>query len=90
MKKGDIWCRFGAYDILKSPNAFLVSQQQTLVNGEKDLVVARKVGDHYEIYAAHFLAGPMGVVDDIGKTVDYEKIVSAYQEYCEKERSKSK
>ena len=90
MRKGDIWCRFGTYDILESPNAFLVDQQQPLVNSEKELVVARKVGDRYEIRAAHFPVGLTGIVDDVGKTVDYEKIVAAYQEYCEKGQTKSK
>lgn len=89
IKVGDIWCRFGAYDILRSPNVFLVPQQRALVNREKDLVVARKVADRYEIHAVHFPVGLMGISTDIGKTVDFEKVVSAYREYCNKERERA-
>ena len=85
IKVGDIWCRFGAYDILRSPNVFLVPQQRALVNREKDLVVARKVADRYEIHAVHFPVGLMGISTDIGKPVDFEKVVSAYREYGKKE-----
>ncbi len=89
MKTGDVWCRFGTYDILKSHSVFLASQHKALVNSEKDLVVARKVGDRYEIHVVHFPVGIMGVTEDVGKTTDYEKIVSAYREYCLTEQKRS-
>ena len=85
VKEGDVWCRLGAYDILKTSNIYdIATPLQLSRNTEKTLVVARKVGDKYEIHSFDFAPGVMGIemVDQI--IYDYDKVLEAYRAFCEK------
>ncbi|MBO7619517.1 MAG: hypothetical protein J6T06_03330, partial [Victivallales bacterium] len=87
VNEGDIWCRLGTYDILVSDNVHdVVVPLQSSRNTEKELVVARKSGDSYEIFSFKFPVGLMGV-RIIEKTIpDGDKLLKAYKAYCEKEK----
>ena len=87
VKKDDVWCRLGTYDILKFGNVFEVAVAiQAVRNADKELVVARKVGDAYEIHSFKFPLGMMGIRIDVHKIPDFDKLEQAYRAYCEKEK----
>ena len=87
VKKGDVWCRLGTYDILKSENVYEVAAAMQVVrNAEKELVVARKVGDAYEIHSFKFPVGIMGIRVNEQNIPDFDKLAQAYKAYCEKEK----
>ena len=89
VKEGDIWCRLGSYDILKSEGYHEVTESiQASRNHEKELIVARKVGDRYEIHAFKFPVGLMGIRVGEKNLSDFDKLAKAYKAYCEQEKSK--
>ena len=86
VQEGDVWCRLGAYDILKTDNLYdLAAPLQASRNVEKELIVARKVGEEYEIHAFKFPVGLMGIRVEEKKLSDFDKLKQAYKAYCEKE-----
>ena len=87
VKKDDVWCRLGTYDILKSENFYDVEASiQAVRNTGKELVVARKVGDAYEIHSFKFPVGIMGIRVNEQSISDFDKLAQAYKAYCEKEK----
>ena len=87
VKEGDVWCRLGPYDILKSENVYEVAAAMRVVrNSEKELVVARKVGNAYEIHSFKFPVGIMGIGINAQNISDFDKLAQAYKAYCEKEK----
>ena len=82
---GRVWCRLGTYDILKAGNVYeVLGPMKAVRNTEKELVVARKVGDGYEIHAFKFPVGMMGIRSDTAIIPDFDKFEQAYRAYCEK------
>ena len=59
---------------------------QAVRNTEKELVVARKAGDGYEIHSFKFPVGIMGIRFDEQNIADFDKLAQAYKAYCEKEK----
>lgn len=90
VKEGDVWCRLGEYDILKSEKAEYVREAWKAAritrDTEKELVVARKVGNAYEIHSFKFPVGTMGISVDVQNISDFDKLEQAYKAYCEKEK----
>ena len=89
VKEGDVLCRLGSYDILNSENySDVTAAIQTSRNQEKELIVARKVGEEYEIHAFKFPIGLMGIRVEEKKLSDFDKLKKAYKAYCDKNRER--
>ena len=90
VQKGDIWCRLGSYDILKSESVYdVLAPMQASRNAEKELVVARKSGGGYEIHVFKFPIGLMGIHIEEKNISDLDELGKAYRAYCEKESQRS-
>lgn len=86
IREGDIWCRLGTYDIVKMGDGCDIKKAvQTCRDMEKVLVVARKVGNSYEIHSFRFPVGIMGIVFGNRNITDFDKLEQAYKVYCEEE-----
>jgi YD repeat-containing protein len=86
--EGDIWCRFGSYDILESEKVEDVAHAiAEFSNAEKELVVARKTPDGYTIHAFHFPPGPMGIRVMDKPIWDAGRLLDAYRNYLEKDNA---
>ena len=82
---GDIWCHFDSYDILKSKSIYeVVELIETCENKEKELIVARKDDDDYQILTFKFPVGHMGIRASDMKISDILDVQKAYKAYCEK------
>ena len=89
VKEGDVLCRLGSYDILNSENySDVTAAIQTSRKQEKELIVARKVGEEYEIHAFKFPIGLMGIRVEEKKLSDFDKLKKAYKAYCDKNRER--
>ena len=87
VKAGDLWCRLGTYDILKSKNIYdLSAPLKASINTEKELVVARNEGGEYKILSFKFPVGQMGIEVNAKTISDFDKLKKAYRAYCEKEK----
>lgn len=80
IKKGDVICKFNMYDILETESAceaFAPIGASKEVN--KDIRLARKIGDDYEIRGYQFPIGTIGIETDLKYIYDQEKLMKAYR-----------
>lgn len=86
LEVGDVWCKFGDYDILKSENSQAVfTEIQVMKDKNKELVIARKNGDDYKIYVYRFPPGSIGVsiMEKVMDMTDKEALLRSYKAFLE-------
>ena len=84
VKVGDIWCRFGTYDLQQNtlPRK-LLEEIRLNRNKEKRLIVARREGITFTIHQFDFPIGPMGVRLGDGNitTAEMEELLKVLDSY---------
>ena len=87
VQKGDVWCRLDTYEVVRmEKGGDVIKALQACQNTEKELIVARKKGESYEILSFKLPVGLMGIAINDVAIHDYDKLERAYRAYCEKEK----
>ena len=91
IKSGDIWCRFGDYDLREqAPIVSLFNEISSLRNKKKQLVIARRNDNIYIIIPFELPEGPIGVRVEDKNIADYDKLLETYSMFCEQENGEGK